>query len=169
MDVVGLLELTGAGIVIGSIGTVAMDTLNSIAARTGLIQKIDVAMIGRMAAGWMRGRFRYGNPIEMKQISNELFYGYLAHFAIGIGLAVPFLIVWDICTSKPVSPIIAVVYGVLTTGASFFFVYPTMGLGIFGMKSTERIKAFISPIANHAFYGIGLAGGVFLMTYLNKQ
>lgn len=50
-----------------------------------------------------------------------------------------------------------------TAAASFFFVYPSMGLGVFGTRSLERIRAFITPLANHLFYGVGLAIGVVLV------
>ena len=157
------MDLVVIGFVAGVIGTLAMDLLNNLVARTGVFLKIDVAMIGRMAAGWTRGRFRYGHPDEMEQVPNEMLYGYLAHFGIGVGLAVPFVFGWDLWVGEPTSPVWAVLYGVATTAASFFFVYPSMGLGVFGRKSPERIKAFITPLANHLFYGVGLAVGIVLV------
>ena len=157
------MDLVVIGIVAGVIGTLAMDLLNNLAARTGLFLKIDVAMIGRMAAGWTRGHFRYRHPDDMEQLPNEMFYGYLAHYGIGVGLAVPFVFGWNFWVGKPTSPVWAILYGVATTAASFFFVYPSMGLGVFGMKSPEKIKAFITPLANHLFYGLGLAVGIVLV------
>ena len=157
------MDLVVTGFVAGVLGTLAMDLLNNLVARTGVFLKIDVAMIGRMAAGWTRGRFRYEHPEEMEQVPNEIIYGYFAHFAIGVSLAVPFILGWDLWTGGPVSPVWAVLYGVSTTAASFFFVYPSMGLGAFGRRSPERIKAFITPLANHFFYGVGLAIGVVLI------
>lgn len=157
------MNLVVNGIIAGVLGTLAMDLLNNLAARTGMFLKIDVAMIGRMAAGWTRGRFRYGNPDEMEQVPNELIYGYFTHFAIGVSLAVPFVLVSHFLVGGSASPISAVFYGVTTTLASFFFVYPSMGLGVFGWRSPERIRAFITPLANHFFYGVGLAVGVVLV------
>ena len=157
------MDLLVIGFVAGVMGTLAMDLLNNLVARTGVFLKIDVAMIGRMAAGWTRGRFRYGHPDEMEQVPNEMLYGYLAHFGIGVGLAVPFVFGWNLWAGEPASPVWAVLYGVATTAASFFFVYPSMGLGVFGRKSPERIKAFITPLANHLFYGVGLAVGIALV------
>jgi len=151
------------GIVAGLLGTLAMDLFNSLAARTGLFLKIDVAMIGRMAAGWLHGRFRYEHPDEMEQISNAKIYGYFAHFGIGVGFAVPFVLTWSLCVGGPVSPLCAIIYGVITTAASFFFVYPSMGLGAFGRRSPERLKAFITPLVNHFSYGLGLSVGVILI------
>jgi hypothetical protein len=63
----------------------------------------------------------------------------------------------------PVSPVGALAYGVATTAASYFFVYPSMGLGVFGRRSPEGIKAPVSSLANHLFYGVGLAVAVALV------
>jgi len=157
------MNLLVTGIVAGVIGTLAMDLFNNLVARTGIFLKIDVSMIGRMVAGWIHGRFRYKNPDEMKQVPNELVYGYLSHLAIGVGLAVPFVLIWGFCVGGPVSPLWAVIYGVTTTAASYFFVYPSMGLGVFGRRSPERVKAFITPLGNHFFYGVGMSVGVMLI------
>ena len=56
------MDLIIAGIVAGAFGTITMDILNHLVARTGMILKIDVEMIGRMSTGWTRGRFRYSHP-----------------------------------------------------------------------------------------------------------
>ena len=157
------MDLLLTGIVAGVLGTLAMDLFNNLVARTGVFLKIDVSMIGRMAAGWVHGRFRYEYPDEMEQVHNELVYGYFAHFSIGVGLAIPFVLIWGFCVGGPVSPFWAVIYGVATTAASFFFVYPSMGLGAFGRRSPERFKAFITPLGNHFFYGVGMSVGVILI------
>ena len=71
------MDLFVSGLIAGVLGTLAMDSLNHLFARIGMISKIEVGMIGRMAAGWTRGRFRYGHPDEMKQVANERLYGYI--------------------------------------------------------------------------------------------
>ena len=90
------MDLLVTGFVAGVLGTLAMDLLNNLVARTGVFLKIDVAMIGRMAAGWTQGRFRYGHPDEMEPVTNEMVYGYLAHFAIGVSFSIPFVLGWDL-------------------------------------------------------------------------
>ena len=157
------MDLVLTGLVAGVVGTLAMDLLNNIVARTGVFLKIDVATIGRMAVGWTQGHFCYRHPDEMKPVPNERIYGYLAHFAIGVGLAVPFVLGWSLWVGGPASPVWAVLYGVATSAASFFLVYPSMGLGVFGRRSPDRVRAFITPLANHLFYGVGLAVGVVLV------
>jgi uncharacterized membrane protein YeaQ/YmgE (transglycosylase-associated protein family) len=156
------MDLVITGVVAGVLGTVVMDLLNLLFARTGMLSKIDVGMIGRMTAGWFRGRFHYRHPGEMEQVSNELLYGYITHYAIGVGLAVTYIIGWDLLVGGPASPLWALIYGVATTVASLFFVLPSMGLGVFGRRSPEGIKASLSPLANHLFYGVGIAVAVAL-------
>ena len=160
------MNLAATGVIAGVLGTLMMDLLNHLVARTGMITRIDVGMIGRMAAGWARGRFRYRHPSEMQQINNELLYGYLTHYAIGVALAVPFVVGWNLVVGGSPSPVWAILYGVATTVASWFFVYPSMGLGALGLRSPEGIKNPLSSLANHLFYGMGVAVGIALVSTL---
>jgi uncharacterized membrane protein YeaQ/YmgE (transglycosylase-associated protein family) len=156
------MDLVVKGVVAGVLGTVAMDSLNHLFSRTGMILKIDVGMIGRMSAGWVRGRLRYRHPGEIKQVANELLYGYIAHYTIGVVLAVAYMLGWDLLVGGPASPAWALVYGVATTVASVFFVLPSMGLGVFGRRSPEGLKSPLSALANHLFFGVGMAIAVAL-------
>jgi hypothetical protein len=122
------MNLVVIGVVAGVVGTVVMALGNLIFARTGVIIRIDVRMIGRMAGGWTRRRFRYGHPSEMVEMANER----------------------------------AVGYGLLTTVASWFFVYPSMELGPLGLRWPEGAKAPLSSLANHLFFGVGMAVGIVL-------
>lgn len=157
------MDLILVGVVVGVLGTVVMDTLNYLGAQTGLISRIELPMLGRMSAGWVHGRFLYANPAEMKQVPNELLMGLVTHYAIGVGLAVPFVLGWAFTIGGFPSPVWTFVYGIATTVASWFFVYPSMGLGAFGRLSPEGMKAALSSLANHLFYGVGLAVGVAVM------
>ena len=154
------MDLIVTGIVAGVLGTLVMDSLNHLFARLGILLKIDVRMIGRMFAGWADGRFRYSHPSEMQQVPNEKLYGYITHYAIGVGLAIPFVLGWAIFFGGPLSPVWALIYGVATTVASVFLVYPSMGLGLFGWRSPEGIRAPLSSLANHFFFGLGMAVAV---------
>ncbi len=151
------MDIIITGVLTGVLGTLMMDILNHLFAQVGMISKIDVRIIGRMAAGWTKGRFRYNHPDEIACIPNEKVYGYLTHYAIGVGLAIPFVFGWAIFIGGPVSPVWALTYGFATTVASVFFVYPSMGLGVFGWRSPEGIRAPLSSLANHFFFGIGMA------------
>jgi len=115
-----------------------------------------------MSAGWAHGRFRYRSPSEMEQVANEKLYGYITHYTIGVGLAVMYVVGWDLLVGGPASPVWALVYGVATTVASHFFVLPSMGLGVFGRRSPDGSRSPLSSLANHLFYGVGIAVAVAL-------
>jgi len=156
------MDLIVTGVVAGVLGTLVMDSLNHLFARMGMISKIDVGMIGRMAVGWTHGRFCYRHPGEMELVENETFYGYITHYAIGLGFAIPFVLGWDLWVGGLASPAWTLAYGIATTVASVFFVYPSMGLGVFGRRSPDGIKAPLSSLANHFFFGVGMAVAVAL-------
>jgi hypothetical protein len=157
------MDLILTGLIAGVLGTLVMDSLNFLFARIGVISKIDMRIIGRMAVGWSKGRFRYNHPEEMESVTNEMVYGYFTHYTIGVGLTIPFMIGWDLLVGGPASPAWAFVYGVATTAASLFFVYPSMGFGMFGLRSPEGIKSPLSSLANHTFFGVGIAIAVAFM------
>ncbi len=157
------MDIVLQGVAAGVVGTVVMDLGNTLFARAGIISKVEVGIIGRMAAGWMRGRFWYGHPGEMEEATHETPLGYITHYAIGVGFAGPYVLGWDVLVGGPASPAWAVAYGVFTTVASWFFVYPAMGLGAFGRRSPDGLRAVFSPLANHSFYGLGLAAGIALL------
>ena len=163
------MDIIVTGVVAGVLGTLVMDLLNHLFSRVGLILKIDMRMIGRMSVGWAHGRFSYRSPGEMVPAENEKLYGCLTHYAIGVGLAVPYVLVWDLLVGGPVSPAWAIAYGVATTAASWFFVFPSMGLGVFGRRSPEGLRAPFSSLANHLFYGVGIAVAVALANYANLR
>ncbi len=135
------MNLLVIGVAAGISGTLVMDLLNNLFSRIGVISKIDMKMIGRMSAGWMHGRFLYNHPNEIRQVSNEKLYGYITHYAIGIAMALIFMIGWDIIVGGYPYPVWILLYGIATTVASVFFVYPCMGYGILGLRSPEGIKA----------------------------
>ena len=113
-----------------------------------------------MAAGWTHGRFYYSYPDEIKKVDNEVFYGYVAHYTIGIGFAIPYVLGWNFFVGGPASPAWAIAYGLFTTLGSLFFTYPSMGLGVFGNRSPEGLRSPLSSLANHLFFGIGMAVAV---------
>ena len=156
------MDLIVSGIAAGVLGTIVMDLFNHLLARCGMLLKIDVGLIGRMTAGWARGRFSYNDPAEMEPVEQERLLGYLAHYAIGVGLAFIYVLGWALLVGGPASPAWAVAYGLATTAASHFLVYPSMGLGVCGRRSPQGIKAVLTPLANHLFFGVGMGVAVAL-------
>jgi hypothetical protein len=157
------MNLFLTGVIAGVLGTLIMDSLNYLFSRSGMLSKIDLKMIGRMSSGWIRGNFYYRHPSEMKQVTKETLYGYIAHYAIGVVFALVYVLSWYYLIGMPISSLWAFVYGIATTAGSLMLIYPSMGLGMLGIRSPEGIKAPLSSLANHTFYGIGLSIGIALI------
>jgi hypothetical protein len=157
------MDLIVLAVVTGVLGTLTMDVSNHLLARTGVLVKIDVSMIGRMAAGWARGRFRYDHPREIQPVDRERPLGYLAHYTIGVGLAVLYVFGWNHLIGGPPSLLWAVAYGAATTLAAYLVIFPAIGLGVCGRHSPDGIAAPLSSLVNHIFYGVGMALGIALI------
>ena len=104
-----------------------------------------------------------GSKAWSEPVSNEKAYGYLTHYSIGVGFALGYVLGWGLLIGGPASPLWAVAYGVATTVAAYFFVLPSIGLGVFGRRSPEGIRTPLSSLANHLFYGVGMAVGIALV------
>lgn len=152
-----MMDLLLMGVMAGIVGTLVMDSVNAVLARTGLLLKIDIEALGRMSAGWVRGRFCYHDPGEMERVERGLLLGYVTHYSISVLFALVYVLGWRALVGGPVSALWALGYGLATTAASQFLVFPSMGLGIFGRRSPEGIKAPLSSLANHSFFGLGMA------------
>ena len=145
------------GIMAGIAGTLVMDVTNHLLSQRGLLLNIDIRMIGRMSAGWVRGRFRYHNPQQMQASGYERVLGWITHYAISLIFALTYVLGWHFLIGDPVSAVWALVYGIATTIASLCLVFPSMGFGLFGRRSPHGLRAPLSSLANHTFFGIGMA------------
>ena len=95
------MDLAVRILIAGVSGTLVMDLGNLLFSRAGILSKIDARTIGRMAAGWRRGRLRYRHPGQMEEVRNERLYGYLTHYAIGVVFAFPYLFGWRVLVGGP--------------------------------------------------------------------
>lgn len=142
------MDLILTAVVAGVLGTIMMDILNHLFARAGIVIRIDLSMIGRMSTGWFHGRFLYSHPSEMQQVAYEKLYGYITHYAIGVGLAIPFVLGWAIFIGGPVSPVWALTYGVATTVACArcnTFMIRSFQFKVTGLPNASKISTFFRP------------------------
>ena len=150
------------GVIAGVAGTLVMDMANHFLSRAGLLVKIDMRALGRMSAGWLHGRFRYGHPDEMHAVRHEWSIGYLTHHAISILFALTYVLGWLVLFGEPVSVVWALAFGIATTAASQLLVFPAMGFGVFARKAPEGLRARLSSLLNHVFFGLGMASAIAL-------
>lgn len=161
------MDLVLMTVAAGVIGTIVMDVLNHAFARAGLIAKIDLRMIGRIADSWLRGRFFLERPDLAGPPAAETIRGCLAHYGTGLGLALVYVIGWRMLVGGSVAAVWALPYGLATTAVSWFLVYPSLGQGAFGRRSGQGVRPAVSSLANHGFFGVGMAMGIVLVPWVS--
>ena len=147
--------LTAIAVGIGA--TVLMDLWNLFLKRAFGLPSLNYCMLGR----WVRhmpGAFRHANIAAASKKSGECVTGWLAHYSIGISLAIGFvLIVSGDWLARP-TLVPALVYGVGTIVFPFLVLQPALGLGVASSKTAKPVQARLKSLATHVVYGVGLYG-----------
>ena len=147
--------LTAIAVGIGA--TVLMDLWNLFLKRAFGLPSLNYCMLGR----WVRhmpGAFRHASIAAASKKSGECVTGWLAHYSIGISLAIGFvLIVSGDWLARP-TPVPALVYGVGTIVFPFLVLQPALGLGVASSKTAKPVQARLKSLATHVVYGVGLYG-----------
>lgn len=150
------------GFLAGIIGTMVMDSTNSVLRRLYIIRSINLRGIGRLAHGWVRGKFIHDGKTPLLPVKNELLKGIIAHYSIGATFGVFFAIVIVLAKLKLGFILSAIVFGIVSTSAVWFAHFPALGWGIMGLKAPET-KWALTSLVNHINYAIGLAIGMNLL------
>jgi hypothetical protein len=80
----------------------------------------------------------------------------MAHYTIGIMLAIVFIVLVGRDWLQQPTLIPAMLYGVVTVFAPLFIMQPAFGLGIAAAKTTNPTQARVRSLMNHAAFGLGL-------------
>ncbi|WP_274850416.1 DUF2938 family protein [Serratia marcescens] len=155
MRPVGVMAMA---VLFGIVATLTMDGVNSVASSVGLIGKLNLAFIGKLMNQWLQGQFWFLRPGDIPDVPEALMMGYGAHYFAGISLAIPFYCL--ICPRVKSGGglfVGALTYGLACSLISLCFIYPSVGLGFWGMAGKNPVL-LIASLANHAVYGVALGG-----------
>jgi hypothetical protein len=147
------------GVPAGVLATVTMDVAMVAAARYGrgafTSDRIGPDMIGRWAAGLMRGRWRHGDIRSEPAQSGELALGIVTHYATGIVLTQAYLAMPRRKNGKP-SFLGATGFGIATAVFPLLIMFPSMGYGWFGRRSGEAARIGRIMLLGHVAFGLGM-------------
>ena len=144
------------GVCVGVAGTVTMDVLASASRRVGLVVGAKGQWLGRWYVGIARGQFVHSNIAVAPEQAGEKRAALVGHYAIGIALAVLYVVGAGWVGVSPSAFEVALGYGLATCVFPWFLVFPALGFGLFGRKGPPELKLFTSSVMNHLFYGFGL-------------
>jgi hypothetical protein len=135
--------------------TAVMDIWLILLRRLG-VPTLNFAFIGRWLGHLLRGRFSHRPIAKSAPIPGELAWGWLAHYAIGIGFAA-LLVAWQgaAWTQQPtLVPALAV--GIATLLLPLLVMQPAMGAGLASSKTPTPLKNCLRSLVNHSVFGLGL-------------
>jgi hypothetical protein len=151
-----LVEILATSVPIGTGGAALMDVWGLFARRALNIQGLDYALLGRWIGHLPRGRFVHDRIATAQPIPGERVLGWSAHYAIGIGFAVPLILLWGLDWARSPTIVPPMLIGLVTVLAPWLVMQPAMGAGIAASRTPNPSAARLRNLATHAVYGVGL-------------
>lgn len=145
-----------SGVCVGVAATVTMDVLASASRRLGLAAGAKGQWVGRWYLGIAQGQFAHSNIAAAPEQAGERWAALVGHYAIGIALAVLYVVGAGWLGVSPGVLLVALGYGFATCAFPWFLVFPALGFGLFGLSGPPELKLFTASLMNHLFYGFGL-------------
>jgi hypothetical protein len=142
-------------IAIGIGATLFMDLWNLLLKRAFSILSLNYCLLGRWLRHMPEGRFRHRNITAAPPKPFECTVGWIAHYTIGVVLAVAFVLASGEWLTRP-TLLPALLYGVGTVVFPFFLMQPSLGLGIAASRTPNPTQARLKSLATHTVFGVGL-------------
>ena len=159
-----------AGVPAGVLATITMDMALVAASRLGgsafTSDRLDVEVIGRWAAGLMRGRWRGADIAAQPAQPGELALGLLAHYVTGIILTQAFLLLPRSGNGQSSVPA-ATAFGIATAALPLLVMFPSMGYGWFGLRSGDAARLDRIMLLGHTAFGVGI--GLWAPRFAERQ
>jgi len=143
-------------IAIGLGATLLMDLWNLFLKRAFNIPSLNYCFLGRWVRHLLEGTPRHASIAAAQQKRFECPVGWIAHYTIGVTLALVFVILipGDWVARPTLLP--ALLFGIATVVFPFFILQPSLGLGIASSKTPAPAQARVKSIVTHTVFGVGL-------------
>jgi hypothetical protein len=154
MNIEARLLLGAAAIGIGA--TLVMDLWNLFLKRAFSVPSLNYCMLGRWLRHMPEGTLRHANIAAASAKRFECKVGWIAHYSIGVGFALVFVLLTSAdWLARPSLPP-ALLYGIATVVFPFFIMQPALGLGVAASKTPKPMQARVKSLATHTVFGLGL-------------
>lgn len=142
--------------ILGVGASLLMDAWNLVLRRAFGIPSLDYCLLGRWLLHMPAGTFVHSSIAAAPSRRLECPVGWLAHYTIGVALALAFLaLVPDGWLARP-TVLPALLYGVGTVVFPFFVLQPSLGLGVASAKARNPAQARLKSLGTHVVFGAGL-------------
>lgn len=148
--------LTICAVAIGIGASLLMDAWNLFLKRAFSIPSLNYCLLGRWFLHMPTGTFIHSSIAASSPKRFECAAGWIAHYSIGIMLALMFLAFApaDWITQPTFLP--ALLYGIGTVVFPLFVLQPSLGLGIASSKTPRPARARLKSFMTHIVFGLGL-------------
>jgi hypothetical protein len=147
----------GQTIVVGTGATFLMDLWNLLLKRAFAIPSLNYCLLGRWVCHMPSGVFRHPSIAASPPKPHECPVGWLAHYTIGVMLALVFAGViapagW---LAQP-TLLPALLYGLVTVAFPLLILQPSLGLGMASSRTPHPGRARLKSLGTHFVFGLGL-------------
>lgn len=150
------------GLISGIIATIIFDLFNISLKFAYNIDKPKWNFLGRYFLGYKEGRYIRKSLQEDDDEENELLWGYIIHYLIGIIYGLFYVFINLLIFDYP-SLLIAYVVGFITVLGAWCYLMPfAYNLGFFASKSDQQFKTLTKNLIGHFIFGTGLFIGFYI-------
>lgn len=150
------------GLISGIIATIIFDLFNISLKFAYNIDKPKWNFLGRYFLGYKEGRYIRKSLQEDDDEENELLWGYIIHYLIGIIYGL-FYVFMNLLIFDYPSLLIAYVIGFITVLGAWCYLMPfAYNLGFFASKSDQQFKTLTQNLIGHFIFGTGLFIGFYI-------
>ncbi|HXT47168.1 MAG TPA: DUF2938 domain-containing protein [Gemmatimonadaceae bacterium] len=154
-------------VAIGIGATLLMDLWNLFLKRTFDIPSLNYCLLGRWLRHMPEGTFRHASIAAAPQRSFERTVGWIAHYTIGVSLALVFVALVSAGWLTRPTLLPALLYGLATVLFPFLLLQPSLGLGVASSRTPHPVQARLKSLVTHTVFGVGLylcaVGAAFVM------
>jgi hypothetical protein len=143
-------------ITVGFGATFLVDLWNMFLKRAFSIRSLNYCLLGRWFRHMPEGIFRHASIIDAPQKPFECAVGWMAHYTIGIVLALVFVLFAPADWLAQPTLLPALLYGIGTVIFPFFILQPSFGLGIASSKTPNPTQTRLKSLMTHTVFGVGL-------------
>ncbi len=149
-----------AGVRAGVLATITMDAAlvaaSSIGGSALTSDRTGLNVIGRWAAGLLRGRWRHDDITSEPARRGELALGLLTHYSTGIILTQAFLLLPRRGELRDRAFLAGTAFGLATAVLPLLVLFPSLGYGWFGLRSCEVARLNRIMLLGHTAFGVGI-------------
>ncbi|HEY8258293.1 MAG TPA: DUF2938 domain-containing protein [Gemmatimonadales bacterium] len=141
---------------VGLGATLVLDLWALLLRRGFNISSLNYCLLGRWLLHMPDGRIVHESIAAAQRKRHECPLGWIAHYLIGTGFALMFVLLTSGAWLERPTLLPAVSFGLATTLVPFLVMQPSFGLGIAASKTPNPTQARLKSLMTHTVFGVGL-------------